>query len=374
MPKKVLIAHAYAGMGHIMAARAIEEAFLEKYPDAEVRNVNIIDLSIGIYKTIYCEGYAFLSEKLPKAWGLFYKYLDSKLNQKVINTLSKIAMDSKFLPYIREFNPDFIIATYPLAMRLISLSGKKDIINIPSAMVITDFGFHSFWVDKETDYYFVATNELCDKLSHAGIEKKSIVVSGIPIRKQFSKIIQKDEFIRGLGLKESSPIFLIIGGQFEFLTLEKVVAGVRSNVKNAQFIIISGRHDELKKSLDASFLKKLPEVKIFEFVKNIEDFMAIASLIFTKAGGLTITECLAMGAPMIIHKIIPGQEEANVEYCVRMGAAVKVETLDELISRASSLLGNPQEIIAMKKACLKLGKPHAASDIADFVYNKIDTR
>lgn len=354
-----------------MAARAIEEAFLEKYPDVEVRNVNIIDLSMGIYKTIYCEGYTFLSEKLPKAWGLFYKYLDTKLQQKVIDTLSKIAMESKFIPYVKEFNPDFILSTYPLGLRLISLSKDKDLIKIPSANVITDFGYHSFWTDKETDYYFVASDELKKELVRSGFYEKQIVVSGIPVRKQFSKPADPGAFLKSIGLQENTPTLLIIGGQFDYETLEKVIEGIRKNFKKTQFIIISGRCEELKKKLDTSYLRNLPEVKIFEFVKNIEDFMSASSLIFTKAGGLTVSECLAVGTPMIIHKIIPGQEEANVEYCARMGAAIKVESIDELISRSSALLGNPNEIIAMKKACRKLGKPNAASDIADFVYKKI---
>jgi len=371
MKKRVLIVHARAGLGHISAAKALEEAFAENHPDVEVKNVDIIDFSMKIYKEIFVHGYNFLSEKVPPGWGLFYNHLKSKSAQTIADTLSKIAMDSKFLPFIKEYNPDFIIATYPLATRLISISKRQELIDIPSAMVVTDFGFHSFWVDKETNYYFAATEELKTKITHAGVGEERIVVTGIPIRKQFSKKIDAPQFLPSIGLRADIPTFLILGGQYGHTTLEKVVQGVRKNVKETQFIIISGRCEELKKNLETSFLQDIPEVKIFDFVKNIEDFMGSSSLIFTKAGGLTVSECLAIGTPMIIYKIIPGQEEGNMEYCVRMGAALKVRNVKELISRASRLLGDPKDLEKMKKACLNLGKPHAAKTIVDFIYKKI---
>ena len=37
MNKKVMIVHASAGMGHTSAAKAIRDAFVQKYPDVDAR-------------------------------------------------------------------------------------------------------------------------------------------------------------------------------------------------------------------------------------------------------------------------------------------------------------------------------------------------
>ena len=51
--------------------------------------------------------------------------------------------------------------------------------------------------------------------------------------------------------------------------------------------------------------------------------MAAADLAITKPGGLTTSECLAMGLPMIVISPIPGQEERNADFLLEDGAALK---------------------------------------------------
>jgi processive 1,2-diacylglycerol beta-glucosyltransferase len=137
---------------------------------------------------------------------------------------------------------------------------------------------------------------------------------------------------------------------------------------------VAGRDKELNDALAASDLKKDLQIKIFGFVNNMEELMTAADLIFSKAGGLTVSECLAKGLPMVINKVIPGQEEDNLDYLVKNEAAIRATTFDEIIEQVNRLLGDPQKIASMKGNCLKLGRPHSAEALADFVYNKINEK
>ena len=53
--------------------------------------------------------------------------------------------------------------------------------------------------------------------------------------------------------------------------------------------------------------------------------MDAADFIITKPGGLTTSESLAKGLPMITMNPLPGQEDRNLNFLVNNGAAIMVK-------------------------------------------------
>ena len=101
------------------------------------------------------------------------------------------------------------------------------------------------------------------------------------------------------------------------------------------------------------------------FTRTIERLMKAADLAITKPGGLTSSECLAMGLPMILVTPIPGQEERNADYL--LGAALKAYDGPGLEFRVRALLSDPARLAALRAKALALGKPEAASAILERV-------
>ncbi|MFA6410228.1 MAG: glycosyltransferase [Candidatus Buchananbacteria bacterium] len=373
MSKKVLIVYATGGMGHVSAAKAIEQAFKEKYSDVEIKNVDVIDFAMKVYKKVFVDGYNYVSAKTPELWGWLYRTYNDQSKQKLPRMLSQLAIEGKFIPFIEEFQPDFIISTHPLPMLLVSHSKKKHIINILSSMVLTDFGCHSFWIAPEVNYYFVSTENVKKCLLDYQVKSEQIGVTGIPIENKFFKVKPRAELIQKLGLEPDLFTILIVGGQFSYQALETIIGGItKKHDGQVQFLVVAGRDKELKEALDKSDLNKDSKIKTFGFIDNMHELMAVSDLIFSKAGGLTVSECMAMGLPMVINKVIPGQEQDNVNYLVQAGAAVKVEDFDQVVNAVNDLVSDPQKVAEMKAACQKIGKPKSAEALADFVYGKIN--
>jgi len=369
--KKVLIVYATGGMGHVTAAKATEQAFKLKYPDVETKNIDVIDFAPKFYKKIFVDGYNYVSAKKPKFWGWLYRKYNNRFSQKLPTMLSVAAISRKFIPFIKEFNPDFIISAHPLPMVLVSNSREKNIIDILSSIIITDFGCHSFWINKGVNYYFCAAEDVKKCLGGYGVDLNSAVVSGIPIEPKFSKQEDKISLAKKFGLNLERPTLLIVGGQFSFLNLKMIIDGINHRNKDIQFIVISGRDKALRNAIEKSDLSKNNNIKIFDFVDNMQEFMTVSDLIFSKAGGLTVSECMAKGLPMVINKVIPGQEEDNVNYLVRHNAAVKADSFSGIIEEVNNLLANPAKLAEMKNNCLKIGRPNSAENLVDFVYEKI---
>jgi UDP-N-acetylglucosamine:LPS N-acetylglucosamine transferase len=84
---------------------------------------------------------------------------------------------------------------------------------------------------------------------------------------------------------------------------------------------------DVKKNVKKQPQKTLKEKRLEQFSRDI-----------SKPGGLTTSECLALGLPMIVVSPIPGQEERNADYLLENGAALKAHDAAGLEFRVQELL------------------------------------
>jgi processive 1,2-diacylglycerol beta-glucosyltransferase len=131
----------------------------------------------------------------------------------------------------------------------------------------------------------------------------------------------------------------------------------------AQFLVVAGKNESLRAKLERVAARSRGRVRVFGFVTNIQDHMEASDVAVTKAGGLTVSECLARGLPLIVFNPIPGQEEMNADWLVEYGAAVKVRHAELLPFKLGQLLGDGQRLGTMKRAARRLGRPEATAGI-----------
>jgi len=370
--KKVLILYAPLGSGHGAAAQAIEEAFVAEYPDIEVRNINVLDFVPDVFKQGLPWFYNQTTSRIPFLYKWIYNYYKYKSRSKRLNNLSRVILKkSKFVEFIGDFKPDFIISTNPLSMQLISLTKEEKVINIPSANVCTDFGFYPLWHNKDVNYYFVANEEIKKSLVKYGVKSEKIQTTGIPTSSKFSKPMDRDKIINNLNFNPLNPIVLIVGGRILYRNVVEIIDGVKRKNSKAQFIVVAGRDKILYKKLVDSGIGANPEINIFGFIDNLEEYMSVADMILTKAGGLTVSECLVKNLPMLFNDIIPGQEEDNVIYAVKQGVGIRTSGSKKSADSINMLLSHPEKLIRMKKNCKKIAKPNAAKELVEFIVSKI---
>ena len=367
--KKVLILYAPLGVGHGAAANAIAEVFALEHPDIEVKNVNVLDFVPDMFKQGLPWFYNQATSKMPILYKWIYSYYNYKSTSKNLSNLSRIILKkSKFIEFLKDFDPDFIISTNPLSMQLVSLTKEEEIINILSANVCTDFGFYPLWHNKDVNYYFVTNEEIKKSLIKYGVSVDKIEITGIPVSLKFSNELNREKIIKNdLKFNPLHPILLIVGGRIMYKNLLKIINGIKNKNSIVQFIVVAGRDKILQEKLKESEITNDPLVRVFGFINNIEDYMTVADLILTKAGGLTVSECLVKNLPMVFNSIIPGQEEDNVKYTVRQKVGVKAEGVKKSVEVINRLFFKSKKIAEMKKNCIKIAKPSAAKDVVDFV-------
>jgi processive 1,2-diacylglycerol beta-glucosyltransferase len=96
------------------------------------------------------------------------------------------------------------------------------------------------------------------------------------------------------------------------------------------------------------------------YTNTIERVMAASDLAITKSGGLTTSECLAMGLPMLVFSPIPGQEERNADFLLEQGAALKAYDEAGLEFRVKALLRDRNKLKVLHENAQRIGRAGSA--------------
>jgi processive 1,2-diacylglycerol beta-glucosyltransferase len=366
---KILIVSVRAGAGHVKAAEAVEAAFGKYHPDVKVVNLDLLDYSTGLIKYLYGKMYLDIVKAFPELYAYTYKHYEP--TRKFIKPhffIDKFNFN-EFFAILRDYDPDLVVATHfvPGAVAENYRIKKKKSFRI--AVTITDYEFHPLWLVPNVDLYFAATEEVKTSLSYYGIPSQNIRTSGIPIHPKFSEPKDKKELLSKYGFDPSSPILLISAGSFGVTPLGEVISSFEALKEEFQIAVVCGRNDELRKDLE-NMQNLEPRLKrVFGYVDFMDELMAFSDLFITKPGGITVSESVSRGLPMIFIEPIPGQEEANADYFIEQGAGVKARNLPVLLYKIAHLLKNPKELENMSRKARAISRPFAAKTVAQEAVN-----
>ncbi|WP_229504897.1 MGDG synthase family glycosyltransferase [Massilia mucilaginosa] len=370
MTKKILLLSVSAGAGHMRAAEAIRAAANAAPGDVEATHLDVMDYVPSAFRKMYTEFYLKLVNKAPALWGYLYQASndarpDSTMQQlrRGLERLNTRALMSA----IDEAQPDAIVCTHFLPAEILARAIRKRGFTTPVWVQVTDFDLHRMWVHENMAGYFAGNEEVAYRMRRCGIAPERIHVTGIPIMPAFGQTLERAACAREFGLDPTSTTFLLMGGGAGLGSLETVAERLLALEGSFQLIVLAGKNAKALaalKLLEARFPGRLLAQG---FTDKVERLMACADLVITKPGGLTSSECLAMGLPMIVNSPIPGQEERNADYLLEQGVALKAVDGPTLEYRIAHLLAHPGQLAAMSARARTLGRAHAAGEVLGHV-------
>lgn len=364
---KVLMLTVSAGSGHIKAAQAIKDYFSKHYDDIEIETVDTLKYINPIIDKLVVGSYLKSLKKTPILYAKLYQYAE---NEDALSNLSGIINELfsiKLKNLLREFSPDVILCTHPFPVEMLSILKKRGKTDIPVAAILTDYAPHSFWFYDYIDAYIIPNEDFIHSLIEKGIDKDSIYPFGIPVCDSFSKPVDKVEIRKNLGLDEDKLTLLLMGGGLGMGNIKDIFEAIAFSSLDVQTIAVTGSNIRVKNQLinirDRSNKKNI----ILGYTNEVSSLMSASDMIITKPGGLTITECLIKGLPIIIASPIPGQEEKNSDYLLNSGIAARVRESENIIPLINQIVKSPTRLDFMKKSAAEKSKPHAAEDICNLL-------
>ena len=365
--KKILLMYITEVSGHHQATLAIEKSLKSLNPRLEILNINGFSYTYPIVEKIVNKAYMSIIKRTPHIWH--YLYDNPAVYKKTLSIKKAIQQSnhSKFEKLFSQFQPDVVVCTQAFPCGMVADYKKEHNLNIKIIGVLTDYAPHSYWLHEGVDYYIVPSEEARERFIAEGIAEERIKVFGIPVDPKFTAVLDKKSVAQKLGLDHEKPIVLIMGGGQGLGPIKKVVTALTKSKVELQLIVVAGTNKKLIRWLKKSAQQGRKKTIIYEYAPNVEELMTVATVSITKPGGMTTSESLTKGLPMIIVRPIPGQEVYNTNFLLKKGAAIRVNKVENIAKTVESLLTSTENLALMRNAALSNGRPHASLEIAKLV-------
>ena len=357
---KVIISGGGTG-GHIFPAIAIADAIKRKVPGADI-------LFVGAKGKMEME-------RVPKAGykieGLWISGIQRSLTLKNLAfPLKLISSMTKARSIVRMFKPDVAVGVGGYASGpLLKVASMK---NIPSL------------IQEQNSFPGITNRLLASKVSkvcvaYDGMDRwfpeDKIVMTGNPVREQVVQLEgKKPEACTFFGLKAEKPTLLVVGGSLGARTINQSIEKNLDLFKEKGYQLIwqtgklyGDKANEAVKGMDYE------GIKTFQFIDRMDLAYAIADVVVSRAGAMSVSEiCLAEKPAILIPSpnVAEDHQTKNAKALADRDAAILVADKDaeeELGNVMKDLLDDPDKQAALSVNAGNMAHRNAAEKIADEV-------
>ncbi len=347
---------------------------------ADAIHVDLLEHTAVPFRRLYRQAYFDLVRTVPDLVDWVGRRFDRRPSEYKTVQERLRARVTRLLSYevpriIDRYRPDVVVHTHFLGAEIVSGRMRRHR-PLPQAVVITDFFAHAFWLQPGVARYFVASDDVRAQLLAAGVDEHRIRVTGIPIDESFAKLPSREEARVALGAPPDRDVLLLLASGLGAGPLKGILEQLTTFRWPLHVMVVCGRSPQLQ-ALAQTFVERMEAPVTFSvagFVTDMPTRMAAADVLVSKPGGLTSSEALAAGLPLMLVSPYPLQEEANANVLLEHGTAVRVEPISTFSHKLRKLLESPERLREMRANCAELARPNAAESVAITVLDELVPR
>ena len=239
---------------------------------------------------------------------------------------------------------------------------------------------------QEQNSYAGVTNKLLAKkakricVAYEGMDRffpaDKIVITGNPVRQSLiENSISREDAIKSFGLDPEKKTILLVGGSLGARTINESIMQHLDMVENSgvQFIWQTGKYYNAAIMEKLNAYKKLPMLKVTDFISDMGAAYKAADLVISRAGASSISEFCLIGKPVILvpsPNVAEDHQTKNAMALVNKDAALYVKDADaphSLLALAINTVKDADHLAKLSANIRKLGKENSAEVIADEV-------
>ena len=347
---KVLILTANTGGGHNATARAISEELTARGIDHVIENT--LSFGLRIEEDITVKGHAFAYKYLPEVFEAGYKYAENHSAYPIYLNYARYAPVVRH--YIERNGFDTVICCHVFASHMLTSIRRRYGLPVKQYFVATDYTCSPGYEMADMDRVFIPKG-LTSEFVLAGMDAKMLLETGIPVRMacydQMTREFAREELAGELAVGPEKKLVLVAPSVLDVQQVGYFVRALSEDVPQTLFVVITGKANAtFRHQLEEL---ELPQLKTLPYTAHMDLWMKAANLLVTKPGGLTSTEAVTCGVPVILMDVAPGLETHNRDHFVNRGCASAAAGVPALYNEALRLLSSPEaceRMIAAQRA------------------------
>ena len=300
--------------------------------------------------------------------------------RKIYNSTERQDFSKNRLPFMRkpeeklrelilEFKPDAILSTYPLYPYFIERIFNQGITRVPVFTVVTDsIAINAAWRKAPTDFWLVTDQHTKDALIQQGLPEHQIIDTGFPVDPHFADLqpISSEDTLKPLRI-----LYFPTPKKPHVRRVSREL--LESTGPDSELTIVLGKHLRKIHCRAKEIEEQYPgRVTIKGWTRKVPELLNSHHLVVGKAGGATVHEALAAECPMLIHHLVPGQEEGNLSLLRRLHGGDLAESEGSLSGHLGEMLADDASMWRnMKRDLAQHSRPSAAQRAADFILQQI---
>ncbi len=296
--------------------------------------------------------------------------------RKIYDSTERQDFSKKRLPFMRkpeeklrelilEFKPDAILSTYPLYPYFIERIFDQGIARVPVFTIVTDsIAINAAWRKAPTDFWLVTDQHTKDALVQQGLPEHQIIDTGFPVDPHFADLqpVSSEDTLKPLRI-----LYFPTPKKPHVRRVSREL--LESTGPDSELTIVLGKHLRKIHCRAKEIEEQYPgRVTIKGWSKKVPELLNSHHLVVGKAGGATVHEALAAECPMLIHHLVPGQEEGNLSLLHRLHGGDLAESEGSLSDHLGEMLADDASMWRnMKRDLAQHSRPSAAQRAADFI-------
>ena len=362
---KILILTAGFGEGHNSAALNLQRALK---PRATTLCADPCALGAPWVTRQLQNLYRKITTHAPWLWRKIYDSTERQdFSKKRLPFMRK--PEKKLRELILEFKPDAILSTYPLYPYFIERIFNQGITRVPVFTVVTDsIAINAAWRKAPTDFWLVTDQHTKDALSQQGLPEHQIIDTGFPVDPHFADLqpVSSEDTLKPLRI-----LYFPTPKKPHVRRVSREL--LESTGPDSELTIVLGKHLRKIHRRAKEIEEQYPgRVTIKGWSKKVPELLNSHHLVVGKAGGATVHEALAAECPMLIHHLVPGQEEGNLSLLHHLHGGDLAESEGSLSGHLGEMLADDASLWRnMKRDLAQHSRPSAALRAADFILQKI---
>jgi len=265
---------------------------------------------------------------------------------------------------LRKHQPKAVVSSYPLYPYFLERIFQSGVPKIPVITVVTDsIEINAAWRKAPTDFWLVTDSRTRESLIRQGLPETKLIETGFPVNPHFADLepISADDSL--------SPFKVLYFPTAKKPHVRRAAREILEANSSIHLTIILGRNFRKLYSRAKEIKDRYPDrVPIKGWTKKVPELLTSHHVVVGKAGGATVHESLAAACPMLIHHLVPGQEEGNLDLLHHINGGHLADTPGALTSHLMEMLAdNAASWRKMKRDMARHARPNSAHIAANFI-------